>query len=321
MSQTLSDRIQTVEVDEPVEAGGLQVFALRWRPGEPLAYATLDDGLASGLLEVTEFTDGGSVPTLKVANKGDAPALLMAGEQLSGGKQNRVLNASILVAPHSELPIPVSCVERGRWAYRSAKFGSAGSSSHSRLRKLMHGHATMSYRAEGKPSSRQGEVWQEVDRKMSETGSHSQTMVLQKMYEDTAADLAPVTEQLQAPEGASGAAFAFGGRIVGFDLFDQPATLAKLWPKLVRAYAVDARAEAGAVPVTRDAVREWLHSAPTVKEEKFKSPGLGDDVRLEGTTLVGAGLMLEDHPVHVEVFANTEGPGVKGQATAETPTE
>ena len=49
----------------------------------------------------------------------------------------------------------------------------------------MHSHATMSYRTEGKPSSRQGEVWQEVDRKMAETGSHSDTMVLQKMYEDT----------------------------------------------------------------------------------------------------------------------------------------
>ncbi len=307
MSQALSARLETVEVDEPVAAGGLQVFALRWDPGAPLAYATLDDGLASGLLEVTEVAASGSVPTLKVTNKGDAPAFLMAGEQLSGGKQNRVLNASILVAPHSELPIPVSCVERGRWAYRSAKFGSAGSSSHSHLRKLMHSHATLSYRAEGKPSSRQGEVWQEVDRKMAETGSHSDTMVLQKVYEDTENDLALVTEQLPAPEGASGVVFAYGGRIAGFDLFDQPATLAKLWPKLVRAYAVDARAEEEAAPVTRGAVRDWLRTALGVKEETFKSPGLGDDVRMEGTTLVGAGLVLNDHPVHVEVFANAEG--------------
>jgi hypothetical protein len=282
------------------------VFALRWRPGEPLTYSTLDDGLAAGLLEVTEVTSGGSVPTLKVTNKGASPAFLMAGEQLSGGKQNRVLNASILVAPHSELPIPVSCVERGRWAYRSASFGSAGSSSHSRLRKLMHGHTTMSYRSSGKPDSRQGEVWQEVDRKMTEMGSHSDTMVLQQLYEDTDTALKGVTEQLPAPEGASGAVFAYGGRIVGFDLFDQPATLAKLWPKLVRAYAVDARAEAGAGAVTGAAVRDWLRTASESKEETFKSPGLGDDVRLEGATLVGAGLLVEGRPVHVEVFANSD---------------
>ena len=109
------------------------------------------------------------MPTLKVTNKGDTPAFLMAGEQLSGGKQNRVLNASILVAPHSELPIPVSCVERGRWAYRSAKFGSAGSSSHSRLRKLMHEPRHHELPRVGQAVSQQGEVWQEVDRKMAET--------------------------------------------------------------------------------------------------------------------------------------------------------
>ena len=239
MDLTLRARLETVEVDEPVEAGGLQVFALRWRPGEPLNYRTLDDGLAAGMLEVTEVAGAGSVPTLKVTNKGDAPAFLMAGEQLSGGKQNRVLNASILVAPHSAMPIPVSCVERGRWAYRSANFGSAGSSSHSRLRKMMHGHVTMSYRAYGKPDSRQGEVWQEVDRKMAETGRTPTRWCCKRCMRTRRSRWRREEPSMAAPEGASGAAFAFGGRIVGFDLFDQPSTLAKLWPKLVRAYAVE----------------------------------------------------------------------------------
>ena len=54
MSQALSSRLETVEVDEPVEAGGLQVFALRWRPGEPLAYAHAGRRPGTGLLEVTE---------------------------------------------------------------------------------------------------------------------------------------------------------------------------------------------------------------------------------------------------------------------------
>ncbi len=145
----LATRLQTVRVDEPLQAGNLQIFGLHWEAGDGPNYTTLDDGLAAGLLEVTEVSDGGTVPTLKVHNKGDTLAFLMAGEQLAGGKQNRVLNASILVAAHSELPIPVSCVERGRWAYRGPRFGSSGSSSHGRLRKLMHMHATESYREHG----------------------------------------------------------------------------------------------------------------------------------------------------------------------------
>src|SRR4051812_40815030 len=91
----LSERLRTVEILEPSEAGGMQVFGLRWPVHSGLAYQTLDDALAGGQFEVTEVTDGGSVPTLKVTNKSDLMAFLMAGEQLQGGKQNRVLNASI----------------------------------------------------------------------------------------------------------------------------------------------------------------------------------------------------------------------------------
>jgi hypothetical protein len=299
----LIERLQSVEVMEPQEAQGLQVFGLRWQAAA-LQYTTLDESLAEGLLEVREVSEGGSVPNLHVANKGDLMAFLMAGEHLSGGKQNRVLNASIMMAPHSELPIPVSCVERGRWAYRSGQFGSSGSSSHSRLRKLMHSHATEGYRMHASPSSKQGEVWQEVDRKLSETGSHSETHYLHKAYEDSEGALSGVTEQLQMPEGASGVVFAYAGQIVGFDLFDKPATLGKLWPKLVRAYAIDAVATPGEQKVTPEQVRVFLHGALQAKEEAFKSPGLGQDVRLEGPTLIGAGLLIEDQPVHVEVFAN-----------------
>jgi hypothetical protein len=299
---TLRERFPTIQVDEPREAAGLQVFGLRW-PATILSYTTLDEGVASGQLQVTEVTSSGSVPTLQVSNKGDTMAFLMAGEQLAGGKQNRVLNASIMIAAKSELPIPVSCVESGRWAYRSPTFGSSGTTSHSHLRKLMHSHASLGYRTEGKPTSKQGEVWAEVDRKLTESQSFSDTHVLQKAYEDLEIDLKKVVGELTPPEGACGAVFAYGGRIIGFDLFDQPATLAKLWPKLVRAYAIDARMAPAATAVKRAEVEEWLRTALEAREEVFKSPGLGDDVRLETVRLTGAGLLVEGQPVHVEVFA------------------
>jgi hypothetical protein len=299
---TLRERFPTIQVDEPREAAGLQVFGLRW-PASTLNYTTLDEGVASGQLQVTEVTSSGTVPTLQVANKGTTMAFLMAGEQLAGGKQNRVLNASIMIAAQSELPIPVSCVESGRWAYRSPTFGSSGTTSHSHLRRMMHSHATAGYRTEGKPTSKQGEVWAEVDRKLTESHSLSDTRVLQKAYEDLEVDLGKVVSELTPPEGACGAVFAYGGRIIGFDLFDQPATLAKLWPKLVRAYAIDARVATAATPVKRAEVEEWLRTALEAREEVFKSPGVGDDVRLETVRLTGAGLLVEGQPVHVEVFA------------------
>jgi hypothetical protein len=146
-----------------------------------------------------------------------------------------------------------------------------------------------------------------VDRKLTECHSHSPTGHLDQAYADSETSLRGVEEQLQRPEGASGVVFAYAGQIVGFDLFDKPGTLCKLWHKLVRAYAIDALMTPSEQKVTLDQVRAFLLGARQAKEEMFKSPGLGQDVRMEGPTLIGAGLIIEDHPVHVEVFANAMG--------------
>jgi hypothetical protein len=303
MTSCIAERLRNVRIGDPVEAGGLQVFGLYWQTDGAPEYQTLDEAIAAGVLEVSEVSASGSVPALQVHNKGKDPVLLMAGEHLSGGKQNRVLNASILVAGETTLPIPVSCVERGRWAVRATHFAGSGSSSHSHLRKMMHSQVTGNYRSSGQPDSNQGEVWREVDRKLTESCSMSDTQYLHKAYEDTEQLLRPMVEQLPVPEGAAGAVFAFGGQIVGFDLFDRPRTLARLWPKLIRAYAIDARVSPGSRQVSAGEVRDWLDGVAPAREEVFKSAGLGDDVRLESPHLVAACLRVEEQPIHVEAFA------------------
>jgi len=59
---------------------------------------------------------------LLLINRGDRPVLLIDGEELVGAKQNRVLNLTILAPAQSEIVIPVSCVEQGRWHEVSAAF-------------------------------------------------------------------------------------------------------------------------------------------------------------------------------------------------------
>jgi hypothetical protein len=51
--------------------------------------------------------------------------LIVEGEELLGAKQNRIVNATFLVAGKTEIVIPVSCVEQRRWRYDSESFASA----------------------------------------------------------------------------------------------------------------------------------------------------------------------------------------------------
>jgi hypothetical protein len=303
----LSGLFQHARIGAPRQSSGLQVFGLRVESPGTLRYETLDEALNRHDLEVTEISEGGSVPTLKLINKSDSRIFLMAGEQLVGAKQNRVLNTSLMVERKSEVPIPVSCVEQGRWAYRGKKFSSSGSSSHSALRHKMTKSVSASYAACAAPHSDQGEVWSEVSRKLHSMGSTSDSVALEQTYDDTRPKLESILTDLPAPAGCNGAVFVLNGKIAGLDLFDQPETLAKLWSKLLRGYAIDALEAPGAPEQTLDvaAVENWLKQAEGVEPKAFPSPGIGEDVRLEGADVVGATLVVEKQPVHMQLFAET----------------
>jgi len=51
-----------------------------------------------------------------------------------------------------------------------------------------------------------------------------------------------------------------------------------------------------------ESVIEWTRSAQSAKQEWFDSPGVGQDVRIEGEMLIGAALVVEQQPVHLELF-------------------
>ena len=66
------------------------------------------------------------MPELSFENPSAEKILLVDGDELVGAKQNRILNLTILVGAGQKVVIPVSCVEQGRWRYRTAEFASAG---------------------------------------------------------------------------------------------------------------------------------------------------------------------------------------------------
>jgi hypothetical protein len=326
MATELSDLFLKLEVADVVQADELQIFGIRWRPPKDSDYQTMDEALAAGILNVTEVSEAGSVPELTVSNSGRTMVLLIAGEQLVGAKQNRVLNVSVMAAPKSTTKIPVSCVERGRWGYQSRAFGSSGSSSHYYLRKIMSKSVSRSYALCQAAHSDQGKVWEEVDRKLESMGSFSGSDALEQAYEDYDERLAKMLAGVRVPEGCNGVVFAFDGRIAGMDLFDKPQTLAKMLPKLAKAYGIDALETAMRRDPSRlrrpdkqdqtrpqenepagrldgRAVESWLRTAARARFDKFPSAGLGDDVRIESKEAVGAGLVVEEQPVHLELFA------------------
>jgi hypothetical protein len=129
----------------PIQSGDLTLFPVvraDGKAGEGAAFLTLDEGLRSGEVEVTEAGNarglvrprGGRQPvyqsdqvnTLVLINHSKRPLLLLAGEIVTGGKQDRIV-ASDRIVPSDSAPVDLSvfCVEHGRWTETSDKFGAA----------------------------------------------------------------------------------------------------------------------------------------------------------------------------------------------------
>lgn len=294
----ITDLLSKLKVGEPQTFRNMKVYPIHVANGHARSYQTLDEAMADNIVQVQEISEGGSVPTLAVHNTGRLPVLLVIGEELIGAKQNRVLNTTLLVPAETQMQIPVSCVERGRWSYRSEKFSSSDTSSHMTLRMHQTDSVTRNLRARADYDANQGEVWAEVERKISSHDTISSTRALSDVYARTDEQVKDYLEAFNAPE-SQGMLVAINDVVVGGDIFDHHETLQKLWPKLVRSYSLDAlERSTEAESKTHDPFEPaaFLDAARSANGEPYELVGLGTDIR------ISSDLIWDDHVIHASLF-------------------
>lgn len=318
--------VGALRVGEARAAGGLAlvpIFGGR-RAG---TYLLAEEAIAAGLVKVGE-RGGGVVPELEVRNLAPEPVLFLEGEHLVGAKQDRVLNVSVLVPANTKLAIPVSCVEAGRWAYRGQRRTSVErASSTPGVRRadapakepsaavVEQTFATPEVRwtklrsvavnlREGGSRSDQGAVWHAVEERLVTSGTRSQTSSLRDAFVGRARDLDQILAAAGEPQPEqTGVLACIGGRPVALDLLDRPEALARLWPRLVRAYALDALGRAEAA-VDGQEVERFLGRLRDAQITAHDAVGLGTEVVLTASGLVGSALVWERAVVHLAAFAD-----------------
>src|SRR5271166_2435798 len=244
-----------IRVGNPIRHESLTVFPLFAETNGQVDYLLSDEAIQAGSVTVQEVSEGGSVPDLLVENSGDIRVLFIEGEELVGAKQNRILNTSVLLPAKSKIKIPVSCVERGRWAYKSRHFGSSGRHSPSKLRHTMKSSVSESALGGTGHRSNQGKVWEEVDKQQAMLKVSSKTGAMEDTFVANQEKINAFAEQFQYPEGAVGVAVALGDKIVAVDLLDKAATCRKVWRRLLSGFILDAVGPiAGKGQVTQPAV-------------------------------------------------------------------
>ena len=293
--------LDTFQLGEPVEHRGIVVAPLFPRHDPVASYITLDEALPRGL-RITETSDAGTVPELFVHNPTDDAVLLYDGEELVGAKQNRILNVSVLVGAGAKLPIPVSCVEEGRWSHRSALFDSARHVSHAHLRRLKAETLAAQPLARGVA---QGQVWQEVRDKQERMGVASPTRANRDTFDAHAASVKALEGAFALAPGQCGAVLGLGNELC-LDAVSRPDAFALLWPKLRAGYLLDALERLGGRATSVERVSTFVASIAEAHATRGPSAGLGDDVRLRSPGVVGSGLELDGEVIQLSAFTSED---------------
>jgi hypothetical protein len=288
-SHTADTKELAFNLGTPSAFGALALIPLFAAQEPQLEYVGLDEGLARGL-RVTELDDAGSVGSLFVANPTSLDVLIYEGQELVGAKQNRILDRTILAQANSKIPIPVSCVERGRWAYRSTQFAAAPRAAYPELR--LHKHL----------GGGQGHVWESVAAKSSRLDAHSPTDAAEAMYVSRGASLEEYVAKLPRQDRQCGAIVCIGGRVVCLDFVGRSDVYAGVYAKLLRGYALDAIEHPGDAPVPEAYVEKLLARIGRADRVPGDQVGIGQERRLRGPRLVGSELVVGDETVALTVF-------------------
>jgi hypothetical protein len=303
MRKESSVLLDTIQLGEPVEHRGIVVTPLYPRRDPAARYLTLDEALPLGLC-ISETSHAGSVPELAVENPLAENVLLYDGEELVGAKQNRILDVTVLVAARSRLPIPVSCVEEGRWAYRSSSFDAARHIAHTELRRRKAETLAAQPLARGVA---QGEVWDAVREKASRMRFASPTGAAADIHRAHRVDIRRLAESFPPAPGQCGAVVSLGETHC-LDLVSRPDAFARLYPKLRAGYLLDALERLDGEPARPEQVERFLDAASASLSTRRPSAGLGEDLRLRGEGVIGSGLELEGELIQLSAFTSDNGP-------------
>jgi hypothetical protein len=304
--QAISDTISSLHLGEAETFEGLTIIPLLGEAQSEPDYITLDEALEQKTVRVLEVSESGDVPNLLFDNQGDSKVLLVDGDELVGAKQNRIINLTILVAAHSQVEIPVSCVEAGRWAYRSREFESLKRSMYSRARAAKADHVTVRLRRSGERYANQAEVWDNVSECSMDLNVDSPTGSMGDIFDQYEKRLKGYREAFQAQAAQVGAVFAVDGKVQGIEVFEHTQPFSRYLERLVESYAVDAmrlEKRSGSGMPSEAATKDFLEQVRKAKGEAYAAIGIGEDLRLTGEHLAGGALIAEDRVVHLAAFS------------------
>lgn len=295
----IRDFIKLIKVNEPLSYKNLTIFPLTLEKvtGEG-SILTQEEAMKSGYLRIYE-KERAEVNNVLVENLSRSYIFLMAGELLSGCKQDRMVAYDTLIPPRSgRMYLRVYCTERGRWVHKSEAFKSLPFTANPRMRKIVI------------ETESQEMVWLEVSKKRAELKSApSETEAFQDIVKDkrVGKEIEDYVENIQErfpfSESVAGVVATNGDDIICMDIFYHPKIFKKLWRKLLHGYVIDSIGkEENLKELKVDRIEAFISEISEANYNSGETDGEGEALKIESKKVSGTSLIFENFVIHLQAF-------------------
>ncbi len=219
-----------------------------------------------------------------------------------GGKQNRIINTTLVILARTSVKVPVSCIQAGRWQHQRAYFDSTGSVFRARSRAVQKATVSASVRENGGFRSDQRAVWNEVSASLDELGVRSDTSDFQEGRERVAHRLEGFVDAIRPAENQIGSIFIDAQGILGMEILGTPALFSQVCDKITGSFAFEVLSAPALNGTSIETIKLWWEKILGSQVTGHDSPGAGVDIRVRAEDRIGSGLFWNGVVVHFSCF-------------------
>lgn len=299
--QTLANLFEGIKLEEPRFLRNLVIYPLANGGKTNPKIKVLDDALKDKNILISEL-DSARIEQVKLENRSDYQVFVLDGEEIAGAWQNRVVATAAYIDAQSEVLLPTSCVEQGRWGGKY-EFTLANTCSYPSLRAILCEDVTDSLIKTKTFKANQNRVWRSVRHKLNSLKVQSKTSSMHDIFNRLEEELSRFSENASALNQFTGMLAVCGEMILCLDLFGYQNIFRHLLPKLLTSYGLDALERMlTPSPSPTKRVKEFLNQLKQVSTQRFPSVGLGEEVRFQTDKLLGRALIFDGNLLHLAAF-------------------
>lgn len=284
----------------------ISVLQISFFPKNTFDYIPGSSAIKKELIEVTEINQSGSVNNILIKNNSEFYVFFSDGDILVGSKQNRVLNTSILIAPNVTIKIPVSCVEKGRWNFKSKKFDDEELFAPTKLRnaKTLHVHRNLEIKRGFYAD--QCLIWKEIDSIFLNEKIKSPSDDLGEIIKNKKDAFRPIINSFKIIDDANGAAFFLNDSFMNLDIYNRTDIYKEYFDKLCNSLAFEYNHKPKNEKIiteksAKSKIKKMLDAPEIIESSKFNSVGVGEEERFKGKNFIGFNLIYNEHLIHKSI--------------------